>query len=44
MGKMPIKYFQILIVGEVIMILTLKVFQGPGRYINEEGAGPGSSE
>ena len=44
MGKMPIKYFQILIVGEVIMSLTLKVFQGPGRYINEEGAGPGSSE
>ena len=44
MGKMPIKYFQICIVGEVIMSLKLKVLQGPGRYINEERAGPGSSE
>ena len=43
-GKTPIKYFQILIAGEVILSLKLKLLQGPGRYINGEEAGPGSSE
>ena len=42
-GKTPIKYFQILIAGEVILSLKLKLLQGPGRYINGEEAGPGSN-
>lgn len=43
MGKTPTKYFQILIAGDVILSLKLKLLQGPGRYINGEEAVPGSS-
>ena len=43
-GKMPVKYFQLLVVGEVTLSFKLKWLQGPGRYINGEAAGPSSSE
>lgn len=43
-GKMPVKYSQLLVMGEVTLSFKLKWLQGPGRYINGEAAGPSSSE